>query len=121
MRIPTLRALAILVLCLNGNVMRGYSVLTHEQVIDLAWEERIQPLLLKRSKEGIRSSFIDQEQLFDYYNYGRYGPAGIQNAVRSVHPQYLLLLGRTTYDYRNYSGLNVDPLCPSFLVSTPRT
>ena len=48
MRIPTLRALAILVLCLNGSVMRGYSVLTHEQVIDLAWEERIQPLLLKR-------------------------------------------------------------------------
>jgi hypothetical protein len=49
MRIRTLRAMtAILILCLQGNVLRGYSVLTHEQVIDLAWEERIQPLLLKR-------------------------------------------------------------------------
>jgi hypothetical protein len=28
------------------------------------------------------------------------------------------LLGRTTYDYRNFSGLNIDPLCPAFLVST---
>ncbi len=28
------------------------------------------------------------------------------------------MLGRTTYDYRNYSGLNIDPLCPTFLVPT---
>ncbi len=78
----------------------------------------MQPLLAQRAKEGIKGAFIDQEQLFDYYNYGRYGPSGIQNAVQSVRPQYLMLLGRTTYDYRNYSGLNVDPLCPTFLVST---
>jgi hypothetical protein len=26
----------------------GYSVLTHEQVVDLMWEDRLQPLLLKR-------------------------------------------------------------------------
>jgi len=38
--------------------------------------------------------------------------------VRSTRPQYLLLVGRTTYDYHNYSGANVDPLCPAFLVST---
>ncbi len=78
----------------------------------------VQPLLAQRSKEGLRGEFVDQEQLFDNYNYGRYGPAGIQNAVRSVRPQYLLLIGRTTYDYLNYSGLNVDPMCPTFLVST---
>ena len=49
MQIRILRALAaILVLCLNGSVLCGYSVLTHEQVVDLAWEEHIQPLLLKR-------------------------------------------------------------------------
>ncbi len=78
----------------------------------------VQPLLALHSKEAIRSAFVDQEQLFDYYNYGRYGPGAIQNAVRSIRPNYLLLLGRTTYDYRNYSGLNIDPLCPTFLVST---
>ncbi len=44
-----LRALAVtLVLCLNANVLRGYSVLTHEQVIDLAWEQHIRPLLTQR-------------------------------------------------------------------------
>ena len=78
----------------------------------------VQPLLAKRAKEGIRGAFVDQEQLFDYYNYGRYGPDGIRNAVRSVRPAYLLLVGRTTYDYLNYEGANVDPLCPAFLVAT---
>ena len=78
----------------------------------------VQPLLAARSKDGLRAQFVDQEQIFDFYNYGRYGPAGIQKAVQASLPQYLLLLGRTTYDYRNYSGLNVDPLCPAFLVST---
>lgn len=78
----------------------------------------IQPLLMQRSKEGLRTQFADQEQLFDFYNFGRFGPAGIQSAVRATRPQYLLLLGRTTYDYRNYSGASVDPLCPAFLVST---
>src|SRR5205085_1810961 len=78
----------------------------------------VQPILATHSKEGMRCSFVDQEQLFDVYNYGRYGPAGIQRAVRAVRPRYLLLLGRTTYDYKNYEGQNVDPMCPTFLVST---
>ncbi len=78
----------------------------------------VQPLLARRSKEGLQAAFVDQEQLFDYYNSGRYGPVAIQNAVQATRPQYLLLVGRTTYDYHNYSGANVDPLCPAFLVST---
>lgn len=78
----------------------------------------VQPLLMMHGKEGIKGAFVDQEQLFDYYNYGRYGPSGIQKAVQATRPQYLLLVGRTNYDYHNYSGASVDPLCPSFLVST---
>ena len=78
----------------------------------------IQPLLQARTKEGLRAVFVDQEEVFDYYGYGRYGPDPIRNAVRSLRPQYLLLVGRTTYDYLNYSGANVDPLCPSYLVTT---
>lgn len=77
-----------------------------------------QPLLDQRAKEGLRGAVVDQEQLFDFYNFGRYGPVGIQNAVRAARPRYLLLLGRTTYDYHNFSGTNVDPLCPTFLVPT---
>ncbi|MEI6231938.1 MAG: C25 family cysteine peptidase [Planctomycetota bacterium] len=78
----------------------------------------IQPLIVAHTKEGLRSVFVDQESIFDYYGYGRYGPAAIQKAVRATRPKYVLLVGRTTFDYLNYSGGNVDPLCPSFLIST---
>ena len=73
---------------------------------------------MQRTKEGLKGAFVDQEQLFDYYNYGRYGPDGIRSAMRAVRPAYLLLTGATSYDYHNYSGANVDPLCPSFLITT---
>ena len=35
-----------------------------------------------------------------------------------MKPKYLLLVGRTTYDYLNYQGAAVDPLCPTYLIST---
>lgn len=78
----------------------------------------VQPLLLARAKQGLRGTALDQERIFDAYGFGRYGPNAIQAAVRALRPQYVLLLGRTTYDYLNYSGANVDPLCPAFLVPT---
>jgi len=43
-------ALALLlgILALSAAPARAYSVLTHEQVIDLAWRDELQPMLLKR-------------------------------------------------------------------------
>jgi hypothetical protein len=38
----------VLAMCLFGCPVWGYSVLTHEQVVDLMWKDQIQPLLLKR-------------------------------------------------------------------------
>ena len=38
----------LLVLLATPQPTRAYSVLTHEQLIDLTWSDSIQPLLLKR-------------------------------------------------------------------------
>ena len=38
----------VLAVCLFCCPVLGYSVLTHEQVVDLMWKDQIQPLLLKR-------------------------------------------------------------------------
>jgi len=38
--------LVVMVMCSGG--LSAYSVLTHEQIVDLAWSDQIQPLLLKR-------------------------------------------------------------------------
>lgn len=49
MLVRKLFALVVLItLCVNGSPVRAYSVLTHEQIIDLAWEDHIQPMLLQR-------------------------------------------------------------------------
>ncbi len=40
--------MAFLALFLHGCPVRAYSVLTHEQIVDLAWGDYIQPMLLKR-------------------------------------------------------------------------
>src|SRR5947209_3765776 len=49
----------ILALCLAASAS-GYSVLTHEAIIDTAWKDNIQPLLLKRfpdaSEEDLRKA-----------------------------------------------------------------
>ena len=52
-------ATALLVLLCSG-VGNSYSVLTHEEVVDLLWKDQIQPLLLKRfpaaSAEDLRQA-----------------------------------------------------------------
>jgi hypothetical protein len=78
----------------------------------------VQPLVAAHAAEGLTGAFVDQEAVFDYYGFGRFGPDGIRKAVRQTRPQFLLLVGRTTYDYLNYQGASVDPLCPTFLIST---
>src|SRR5690348_14710291 len=50
----------VLVLCIGSLPMAGYSVLTHEAIIDSAWQSRIQPLLKARfpraSAEDLRKA-----------------------------------------------------------------
>jgi len=43
-----LRACIFLLFCVCPVFSNGYSVLTHEQIVDLLWTDQIQPLLLKR-------------------------------------------------------------------------
>src|SRR5579872_1953475 len=43
-----LRACIFLLFCVCPVFSNGYSVLTHEQIVDLLWTDQIEPLLLKR-------------------------------------------------------------------------
>src|SRR5438094_3534357 len=60
--------LAILLLCRNGS--SAYSVLTHEQVVDMLWGDVIEPLL-KTQYPG-----LTQEQLKEAHAYA-YGGAAV--------------------------------------------
>jgi hypothetical protein len=76
-RIPRLRlmqqtaALLLAVLMCNG-VVSAYSVLTHEEIVDLLWTDEIRPLLLKKYPG------LSEDQLTQAHAYA-YGGAVIQD------------------------------------------
>lgn len=57
-------------LCTSGSF--AYSVLTHEEIVDLAWTDQLRPLLLKRFPT------LTEEQLTEAHSYA-YGGAVIQD------------------------------------------
>jgi hypothetical protein len=72
--------LAVAVLLTNPTPLPAYSVLTHEQIVDLAWQDRIQPLLVERypgsSPEQLRRAHAfayggSMVQDLGYYPFGK--------------------------------------------------
>jgi Zinc dependent phospholipase C len=60
----------VMLLCCSGS--SAYSVLTHEEIVDLLWADELRPLLLKRFPE------LTEEQLKEAHGYA-YGGAVIQD------------------------------------------
>jgi len=69
--LPGLSAIALLI-ALAAQTSRAYSVLTHEQVVDLVWEDRIQPMVKKRFPD------LDDKQLREAHAYA-YGGSLVQD------------------------------------------
>jgi hypothetical protein len=68
-----IRALAlVLVVLISGSGSFAYSVLTHEEIVDLLWSDEIRPLLLKRFPD------LSDDQLKEAHAYA-YGGAVIQD------------------------------------------
>jgi hypothetical protein len=71
--LPILRTIAILLfLLICGNKLPAYSVLTHEEIVDLLWVDEIRPLLLARYPG------LTDDQIKDAHAYA-YGGAVIQD------------------------------------------
>src|SRR5580698_4811364 len=72
-RLLPVRAMALLLVVLMcGGDLAAYSVLTHEEIVDLLWTAEIQPLLLKRYPG------LAEDQLKDAHAFA-YGGAVIQD------------------------------------------
>jgi Zinc dependent phospholipase C len=69
----TVRVLAVLlVLLMSGGDSLAYSVLTHEEIVDLLWTDEIRPLLLKRFPA------LNEDEMTEAHAYA-YGGAVIQD------------------------------------------
>jgi zinc dependent phospholipase C len=71
-RVISLRVVALLLVLLMCCAAFAYSVLTHEEIVDLLWTDEIRPLLLKRFPE------LTQDQITEADAYA-YGGAVIQD------------------------------------------
>ena len=72
-RLVRIRGLAILAMFLICNIGSfAYSVLTHEEIVDLLWKDEIRPLLLKRFPA------LTEDQITEAHGYA-YGGAVIQD------------------------------------------
>ncbi len=76
------------------------------------------PLLELHRWEALSCAYVSLDEVIDSYGWGRYGAGAITNLIRTVAPRYVLLVGDNSYDYLNRTGLGVDPMVPSILVST---
>lgn len=84
--------LFLLLVCGVGRVCSGYSVLTHEQIVDLLWADQIKPLLLAKfpntSEEDIRKAHAYAYggcliQDMGYYPFGNKSFSDLVHYVRS--------------------------------------
>jgi hypothetical protein len=71
-RLPSVRVALLLVVLMCGGSLFAYSVLTHEEIVDLLWTDEIRPLLLKRYPG------LSEDQLKEAHAYA-YGGAVIQD------------------------------------------
>ena len=72
-RLHSIRTLTLfLVVLMCGGSSSAYSVLTHEEIVDLLWTDQIRPLLLKRYPG------LTEEQITEAHAYA-YGGAVIQD------------------------------------------
>ena len=64
-RLLSVRAVAVLLVVLMGRGSFAYSVLTHEEIVDLLWTDEIRPLLLKRYP-GLTDDQIKEAHAYAY-------------------------------------------------------
>jgi zinc dependent phospholipase C len=116
-RLAAKAVLALLLTCLVANVTQGYSVLSHEAIIDSTWDTDIKPLLLKRfpsaSAEELREAHAHAYggaiiQDMGYYPFGSKFFSDLAHYVRSG--DFVEQLLRDSQDINEYA-FAIGALC----------
>lgn len=93
-----------------------YLIIAHEDLLDA-----IQPLAEYRQGQGLRVEVVPVHQVYDEFGDGVFTPYAIRDFVAYAlaawkpPPQYLLLVGDATYDYRDYRGTGFESLVPTIM------
>ncbi|RME49441.1 MAG: hypothetical protein D6795_11670, partial [Deltaproteobacteria bacterium] len=84
--------------------------------------EAARPLLTHRRRQGLRVKGVAVEDLYDLFSEGQFDPGAIRAFLqyayenwRSPAPEYVLLLGDATLDYRDNYGTGKETRVPAHL------
>ena len=78
-----------------------------------------------RQAQGLRTAVVDVADIFDEFGYGLVTPQAIKDFIAYAYenwqapaPQYVLLMGDTTYDYKDNRNLGTVNYVPGYLICT---
>ncbi|MEO6391183.1 MAG: C25 family cysteine peptidase [Pyrinomonadaceae bacterium] len=100
---------------------------TARQLVMIAPEQMhaaLTPLIAQRERQGINTKLVDIEDVFDEFGYGMHTALAVKNFLSHARthwgtaPDYVLLVGDSTYDPRNYLLQGENDLVPTKLVDT---
>jgi uncharacterized membrane protein YgcG len=90
-----------------------------------AEQDWVNRLVSLRQSQGLRTQVVDVEDIFDEFGYGLPTPQAIKDFLKHAYenwqpsaPQYVLLVGDTTYDYKDNWNLGTVNYVPGYLVYT---
>ncbi|MBW2218284.1 MAG: hypothetical protein JRF40_02150, partial [Deltaproteobacteria bacterium] len=77
-----------------------------------------------RKQQGLETMVVELSDIIDEFNYGISSPEAIKDFLAYTYykwrkaPEYIVLAGDGTYDYKNFTG-NDDNLVPPLMINTP--
>jgi len=105
-----------------------YILITHR---DLGWDGNGDPhpwltnLINLREGQGLRVTVADVEDIYDEFGYGMVTPEAIKDFLTYAYtnwsppaPRYVLLVGDTSYDYKDNMGYGAVNYAPGYLIFT---
>lgn len=106
-----------------GDLFGGLSAVDYLVISHPSFSAGLQPLLVARQAEGLRTHVVNVEDLYRAYTGGEFGPAAVEAFLRESHQRwpmlrYVLFVGGDTYDYKNFSGLNSIGFVPTHYRAT---
>jgi hypothetical protein len=116
---------ADLALTTNG---ADYILITHR---DLGWDANgdaygwLDDLVALREDQGLRVKVVDVQDIFDEFSYGMTSAAAIRDFLAYAYdnweppaPQYVLIVGDSSYDFRDNLQLGMTSYVPAYLTLT---
>ena len=94
-------------------------IITHKN-----FQPAIEPLATLRRNQGLSVAVVDVEDVYDEFSYGAHTPVALKSFLAraalswSRKPAYLLLVGDSTWDPRNYLDQGFNDFVPTKLIDT---